>query len=57
MICRQFEGKKYKFTIWAAKYLTQELNYGQSYRNQGCLISFLYDQFSLSSQQLSFFNY
>ena len=37
------------FSIWAARYFSQDLRYWKSYRDRGYLISFFYHQFRLPS--------
>ena len=45
-------GKKYLFSIWAAKYLAQELSHELSYRDRSYLIFFFYHISSQSSQAI-----
>ena len=47
-------GRKYLFSIWAAKYFSKELGYWQSHRSRGYLIPFFYHHFSLSCKAVEF---
>ena len=44
-------GRKYQFSVWAAKYFSQGLSYRQGFRDRGHPISFFYHLSSLSSQE------
>ena len=43
-------GRKYQFSVWAAKYFSQGLSYRQGFRDRGHPISFFYHLSSLSSR-------
>ena len=50
----QFGGIRYLVSGWSAKYFTQELSKGLSYRDGDLLISFFHFILSLSSQAIEF---